>query len=79
MGISACRNRPFPLVLVANRQCKPEEAQMSVQNTQVEIAKSEIAKAKLVVGLVMLAVMAGSCAPSMVANAPVPVVATASR
>ena len=33
---------------------------MSVQTTQVEIAR-----AKLITGLIVLAVMAGSCAPQM--------------
>jgi hypothetical protein len=43
---------------------------MSVQTTQVEIAHVEvaiveIARAKLITGLIVLAVMAGSCAPQM--------------
>jgi hypothetical protein len=39
---------------------------MSVQTTQVEIATAEVARAKLITGLIVLAVMAGSCAPQMV-------------
>jgi hypothetical protein len=51
---------------------------MSVQTTQVEIAFAEVARAKLITGLIVLAVLAGSCAPQMLsAKAPQPPAASA--
>lgn len=51
---------------------------MSVQTTQVEIAIAEVARAKLIAGLIVLAVMAGSWAPQMLsAKAQQPLAASA--